>query len=225
MIIGITGKKRSGKDAFASFLATHVIESGKEVSVKKWAGDLKFDVLNSMRENGYENFTMKDLDGEGCDREQKIFSRSEAVRIIIGTAGVINAGINEEARKVMYILMTNPYARASIRELLQWYGTDIMRNLHSDSYWVDRVINSTHDVDVTIITDCRFDNEVDAVHSQGGVVVNVIRESLQEDETSSHISENGISPKLYDEFIDVLNNSTLEELNKSTKSLTKVVLL
>ena len=98
--------------------------------------------------------------------------------------------------------LINPKFNASPRELMQWLGTDIMREEfnkkfnYSGSIWIDSVkdkvktlLDNNKDV---VIDDVRFQNEVDMIHSLGGIVIN-LRNDLDNtlnNSTSTHSSEN-----------------------------------
>ena len=98
--------------------------------------------------------------------------------------------------------LINPKFNASPRELMQWLGTDIMREEfnkkfnYSGSIWIDSVkdkvktlLDDNKDV---VIDDVRFQNEVDMIHSLGGIVIN-LRNDLDNtlnNSTSTHSSEN-----------------------------------
>ena len=98
--------------------------------------------------------------------------------------------------------LINPKFNASPRELMQWLGTDIMREEfnkkfnYSGSIWIDSVkdkvktlLDNNKDV---VIDDVRFQNEVDMIHSLGGIVIN-LRNDLDNtlnNSTSNHSSEN-----------------------------------
>lgn len=74
------------------------------------------------------------------------------------------------------------------RELLQFLGTDIMRNQFDKNFWI-KYFNSWYENNKTrriVVSDCRFQNEVDAILDKGGVVVKVVRKS---DDKDSHESE------------------------------------
>ena len=69
--------------------------------------------------------------------------------------------------------------------------------------------------DCIVISDCRFNNEAEAVLAAGGIVIEVTRADINE--VAAHSSENGISSKLVTFRID--NNGTLQDLYKSVDSL------
>lgn len=98
--------------------------------------------------------------------------------------------------------LINPKFNASPRELMQWLGTDIMREEfnkkfnYSGSIWIDSVkdkvktlLDNNKDV---VIDDVRFQNEVDMIHSLGGIVINLHNDldNTLTNSTSTHSSEN-----------------------------------
>lgn len=98
--------------------------------------------------------------------------------------------------------LINPKFNASPRELMQWLGTDIMREEfnkkfnYSGSIWIDSVKDKVktllEDNKDVVIDDVRFQNEVDMIHSLGGIVIN-LRNDLDNtltNSTSTHSSEN-----------------------------------
>jgi hypothetical protein len=66
--------------------------------------------------------------------------------------------------------------RMSAREFMQYFGTDVCRKIHPD-IWTDRTLKSiaTEEPLIAVISDCRFQNEVDAVQRAGGKVVKLTR--------------------------------------------------
>ena len=58
------------------------------------------------------------------------------------------------------------------RQVLQQWGTEVCRKSYHDEIWVasleNRLRNSQNDV---VITDCRFPNEIRAIHRSGGKVI------------------------------------------------------
>ena len=104
----------------------------------------------------------------------------------------------------------------SPRWVLQYYGTDVMReHFHSD-IWVaagERRLLELGDRDV-VISDTRFVNEAECVRKLGGVTLRVERESSS---TDTHASERELLDYTHDAYID--NNGTLDELYSSINDL------
>jgi len=62
------------------------------------------------------------------------------------------------------------------RWVLQYWGTDVLRNHFHTDIWVASVENKLRQTtDNVVITDCRFSNEVNAIKAAGGTTCRVIR--------------------------------------------------
>jgi len=62
------------------------------------------------------------------------------------------------------------------RWVLQYWGTDVLRNHFHTDIWVASVENKLRQAkDSIVITDCRFSNEIDAIKNAGGVTMRVER--------------------------------------------------
>jgi hypothetical protein len=66
----------------------------------------------------------------------------------------------------------NPNGAMTVRQVLQWYGTDVCRKQHP-GYWVRRMNEEIPDGDV-IIDDVRFPDEADFVRDRGGLLVRLL---------------------------------------------------
>ncbi len=76
----------------------------------------------------------------------------------------------------------------TVRELLQYIGTDLFRNNMHEDFWVKATMFKVKKskVDVKIITDVRFPNEAKEIRDRGGIVVRLYRDTGK---TDSHPSE------------------------------------
>ncbi len=65
----------------------------------------------------------------------------------------------------------------SPRFLAQWLGTDVVRNNFGQNAWVDLWKQRWHDTGQprVVVADVRFQNEVDAIHKLGGIVLRIVR--------------------------------------------------
>lgn len=93
-----------------------------------------------------------------------------------------------------------------IRQLLQRFGTDVGRALYGETFWVDRVKNQIKSGGKYVISDVRFPNEADMVHSFGGKVWRIKRTGTAA--VNSHISDTGIDSLPIDGVIP--NAATIE---------------
>lgn len=129
------------------------------------------------------------------------------------------------------------------RWVLQYWGTDVIRNGFHDNFWIasleNKLRNSQDDV---VITDCRFPNEIKAIKRAGGIVVRVVRgpepkwyaaaESVNRgpdgnpswslskvklEKLGIHASETSWVGTNFDAVLD--NNGTLDHLYEQVKNL------
>lgn len=116
-----------------------------------------------------------------------------------------------------------------VRRLLQKFGTEAGRDIHGDSCWVNLLFKKTwwdsEDGSVpvvsnrenrrsgVVVTDCRFENEAEAIRRAGGLVISITRPGLAhlDGGNSSHASENGLPRELID--CVVVNDSTVADLH------------
>lgn len=126
------------------------------------------------------------------------------------------------------------------RLALQLFGTEAIRDTFAQDFWVSTVVKRWLDNGKpnTIITDCRFPNEINAIRRNGGLVIHVHRgeypdwyplvsrinqkahnesdtikfQSLMLNKELPHISEYAWAGQEFDIILD--NNSTLDNLRK-----------
>jgi hypothetical protein len=77
----------------------------------------------------------------------------------------------------------------TVRELLQWFGTEIVRDHIGKNFWVDALMKDVDrsKCDVFIVTDTRFANEAQAIKDRGGITCMV--EGRAYENTPQHSSE------------------------------------
>ena len=128
------------------------------------------------------------------------------------------------------------------RWVLQYWGTDVLRNHFHNDIWVASVENKLRQAkDNIVITDCRFENEVNAIKNAGGITVRVQRGEKPEwyesainynkgpsnvgwsigkarlDTLKVHASEYSSVGLDYDHYID--NDGTIDDLHNRVKSI------
>jgi hypothetical protein len=116
------------------------------------------------------------------------------------------------------------------REYLQFYGTEAHRDVFDQDFWINAVIPSFDDHyygrkdlaelvqdgfnPILVITDCRFQNEAEAVRFAGGKVWEIQRPSatLKED---AHASEKRLPEELID--VTIINDGSIADLKESLR--------
>ena len=114
-----------------------------------------------------------------------------------------------------------------IRRLQQVLATEVAREMISTTIWVDTAmaaVRQSMDRGVSVvISDCRFDNEAQAIKNAGGIVARIDRPSLNGRPVDGHASEQGVADDLVDAVIT--NDGTLADLHASTDQLITKVLV
>ena len=188
MILGLSGKKQSGKDTLAQALE-------REKVAKRYAfAD-----------------SLKGLCGTIFDiPEYKLWGSEEDKN---GPSPLIWRDIGLSFLKNYSPQNKNLDNHVSIRELLQIFGSDVCREFYKDFWvnWTLRKITSDrshaqnhpgHEV----ISDVRFPNEVEKIWENGGIVIRLLRNS---DSNDSHKSETGLDDWALDKFDLVVDNREL----------------
>lgn len=103
----------------------------------------------------------------------------------------------------------------TIRQLLQCFGTEIVRGLFGNAFWAERAMK--HTFDKMIITDLRFKVELEAVRKRNGLVLYIDNPNCIPEQ---HASESEVLEMKDNHDFDFIieNNGTLEDLfNKIVK--------
>lgn len=98
------------------------------------------------------------------------------------------------------------------RRLLQMEGTEIGRNTYGKNIWIrymDNWINTWKSRGFTtfLITDCRFKNEIDWIHSQGGVVIRISAPIRSEKKLVSEYGDTNITTHQSERDLDNIDDS------------------
>ena len=214
MIIGINGKIGAGKDTVGTIIQGLLLTNKNQSSdIKQFAGKLKqiASILTGIPVKKFEDqeFKKNYLDSEwGTVQDIPLNSIPPFADIKFNT------------------LMT-------VREFLQKLGTEAMRdNLHTN-VWVNALFadykakwvptgDAIEEDEVSlkkkypnwIITDMRFENELEAVVKKGGITIRVVRPGTV---VGNHPSETAL-----DGFImhyEIINDGTMEDLVDKVKDI------
>ncbi|MBV5346647.1 hypothetical protein JZU46_00220 [bacterium] len=103
------------------------------------------------------------------------------------------------------------------RKLLQFLGTDVLRTIDPEC-WINVVKNFIDNTsyDNYVITDARFDNEVEWVLVRGGIQLHITREDKDFVGGSEHASENSLSnTAVSDAYYHIENDKDLVHLEST----------
>jgi len=187
MIVGITGKKRAGKDTLAGLIAA---ELSVPVTTMALADPLKeaLEILNP-------TIPLNGMSLRGHTDLQTVISQ-----------------VGWEQAKDKY---------PEVRRLMQSYGSDVIRHLFDQDFWVNELLENVKDYKlihgdnvVVIVPDVRFPNEAKITD----LLIRVVRDGTDGDE---HASENALDDYPADFTVD--NNGTHEDLQKSAVRLVRAI--
>lgn len=199
MIIGISGKIGSGKDTIGRIIQYLTCPAmGIQIEMKDWIN--KPDYNNFRPDWQIVKFAdaLKDIVCiiTGCTREQL---EDEEFK---------NSKLSDEWKKEQSVIDINgvnidmsnaPKVAPTYRNILQYIGTDLLRNQLHENVWVNALMNNYKPYRVNIrygytnegdripleeitklhnwiITDVRFPNEAKAIKDRGGIIIRVNRD-------------------------------------------------
>ncbi len=198
MILGISGKARSGKDTFAEMFARELQkQTGKAYVLMAFAHELKTRIQRDF------DLSYEQLWGDEKEVEDKRYGKPLPDGIGIPSKGIIHYW--------------------TPREILQNYG-QFFRTIDYD-FWVKELFNIIEEKEYknVIITDLRHVNEVNVVVDRGGYHIRVEREGKDSVHNEQHISETALDGVHKIDF-NVKNYGTLEDLKDTAKTVVRFLL-
>ena len=239
-ILAFAGRKQSGKNSACSFLHGYQMRSYN--IVKDFAideeGRLIVDTISTdadgsdQTNKGVLDVTRTDLDfglwaAENIWPFIKHYSFAGALKeICSGLFGLSRAqcyGTDVDKNTLTWFRWEDMpgyegdnEGKMTAREFMQYFGTDVCRKIHPD-IWTEHTVKNirTEEPLIAVISDCRFQNEVDAVQRAGGKVIRLTRgvdNDGHSSEAESELIEN------YDAVVDN-KDLTLHETNVEIMSV------
>ena len=234
-IIGISGKKQSGKTTVGNFLfgcammSNDLIEyaqvnpSGELiVPYEDVSGETKpcvFPVDSShpsmvsyMRENVWHDLKIYNF----ADNLKKICIEILGLteRQCYGTEEEKSSNTNFDWSNMVLYGSKKSSAKMTAREVMQYVGTDFFRRIYPQ-VWVESTIRKIQkeSPNLAVVVDCRFENEVKGIQDVGGKVIRLSRNIFGDKD--QHPSETALDE--YKDFDFVLDNQSMSisEQNES----------
>lgn len=202
-IVGIKGFKGSGKDTVASMIS-YILHGGiMKASYDTWLLYHKNDFIENDEIIIHFADKLKDDIAAFCNIDRKLLNRQDIKEenYYNFKTGIVSTNIKDTDRVINNIgefnydnlsslLSLNNNISIKIRVLLQYYGTNVIRNHFWHNAFVHYTINKAFDIrnklGQCIIADARFDNECNAIKVCGGKIIRVDRRVNNDD---SHESE------------------------------------
>lgn len=112
-----------------------------------------------------------------------------------------------------------PWAKVSYREFAQKMGTEFVREMIHQDFWLLRAEKFISEClnDNIVIPDVRFENEAAFIREQGGTVWHIERSDVES--VRCHVSESGVDIRLDLGDGLLMNNGSLQELRAKVRGL------
>lgn len=216
-IVGIKGFKGSGKDTVASMISYILHDGIMKANYDTWLLYHKNGFVENDEIIIHFADKIKDDISEFCGIDRKLLDKQEIKENyyynfktgivstnIKGANYVINNALEFDNLSALLLLNTN--VSIKIRVLLQYYGTNVIRNHFWHNAFVHYTINKAFDIrnklGQCIIADARFDNECNVIKVCGGKIIRVDRRVNNDNHESEQI-------KICDDDYVIDNTGTL----------------
>lgn len=189
-IVGIKGFKGSGKDTVASMIS-YILHNGiMKANYDTWLLYHKNDFIENDEIIIHFADKLKDDISEFCGIDRKLLDKQEIKENYYYNfkTGIVSTNIKDidcvintvlEYDNLSTLLLLNNNVSIKIRALLQYYGTNVIRNHFWHNAFVHYTINKAFDIrnklGQCIIADARFDNECNVIKVCGGKIIRVNR--------------------------------------------------
>lgn len=218
MIIGLSGRKQSGKSTAGNFIYSlymaqlgisekvYINDSG-QIIISDLFGDKNYEGIFHVNNNNSADIILNKAYNI-LNKVIKIYNFADILKqnICIDILGLTYNqcyGSDEDKNQLTDLYIND--VKASARDVMQYIGTDIFRKMKPD-VWVDATIKLIlkDNPKLAIITDCRFPNEIYSIKSMGGKIIRLSRNPFDSD----HLSESILDKEKYDwaNFDYVINN-------------------
>ena len=117
-------------------------------------------------------------------------------KYVLGANEVTYEHFQDQKLKIQPIKI--PYVEKEVtpRYIMQVYGTEVMRDLFNENYWVDQIIGKilNSDRENHVVVDCRYENEINRVKKKLSGVCNIytVRINRNTGKNDTHSSETSL---------------------------------
>jgi hypothetical protein len=238
-IVGISGRKQSGKNTVANFINGTILQDREMVMdfFINEDGQLAIKTVNSTGEEGYGIFDVTRKDSafvEYAEKELwpyiKVYHFADYLKDLSINLFGLNAqgvyGTDQQKNELTNIkwenmpFITKKGGYMTNREFLEQFGTKVVRKIRTDA-WVAATINKINyeNSQLAIIPDVRFPNEVEAIKASGGIVIRLARDLHNSDvECETVLDKDNFDWSKFDAVIDN-TDYTIEKLCSELASL------
>lgn len=201
-IVGIKGFKGSGKDTVASMIS-YILHNGvMKANYDTWLLYHKNDFIENDEIIIHFADKLKDDISEFCGIDRKLLDRQEIKENYYYNfkTGIVSTNIKDidcvintvlEYDNLSTLILLNNNVSIKIRALLQYYGTNVIRNHFWHEAFIRYTMNKAFDIKNSkgqcIIADARFEDECMAIKYYGGKIIRVDRRVNNDNHESEQI--------------------------------------
>lgn len=217
-IVGIKGFKGSGKDTVASMISYILHDGIMKASYDTWLLYHKNDFIENDEIIIHFADKLKDDIAAFCNIDRKLLDRQDIkeenyynfktgiVSTNIKDADYVINTVLEYDNLSTRLLLNNNNVSIKIRVLLQYYGTNVIRNHFWHNAFINYTINKAFDIrnklGQCIIADARFEDECMTIKYYGGKIIRVDRRVNNDNHESEQI-------KIHEDDYVIDNTGTL----------------
>lgn len=204
-IVGIKGFKGSGKDTVASMISYILHDGIMKANYDTWLLYHKNGFVENDEIIIHFADKLKDDISEFCGIDRKLLDRQDIKEenYYNFKTGIVSTNIKDATYVVdkcndailkyndlsLYLALYNNNVSIKIRVLLQYYGTNIIRNHFWEEAFIRYTMNKAFDIRNSkgqcIIADARFEDECEAIKQCGGMIIRVDRKFNNNDNHES----------------------------------------
>lgn len=226
-IIGISGRKQSGKNTVANYINGDILQDRSMISdfAINAEGNLLINTQDASGTSGYGIFDVTRKDSSFVEYAQrelwpyvKVYHFADYLKDMSVNLFGLNPknvyGTDDQKNELTNLLWedmpteTGRFGYMTHREFLEYFGTKVIRRIKTDA-WVYATIGKVmkEDSQLAIIPDVRFPNEVKAIKDSGGKVIRLTRNVFD----SEAESESALDSDKFDwhEFDVVMDNHNM----------------
>lgn len=201
-IVGIKGFKGSGKDTVASMISYILHDGIMKANYDTWLLYHKNEFVENDEIIIHFADKLKDDISEFCGIDRKLLDKQDIKENYYYNfkTGIVSTNIKDadyiinnalEFDNLSTLLLLNTNVSIKIRTLLQYYGTNVIRNHFWHNAFVHYTINKAFDIrnklGQCIIADARFDSECNVIKVCGGKIIRVDRRVNNDNHESEQI--------------------------------------
>jgi hypothetical protein len=212
MIIGMIGSKGAGKDTAALALIKDGFKRVSFADPLKELARMAFGLNSEL----FINPEFKDVplikDNTTPITEKNIELLIECLNNLVG--------VNPKLVNDITAACVDKGSFSTPRELLQWLGTDLCREVVDKNIWLNIAKKEIAKHSNVVVTDVRFKNEADLIRELGGSTIQIFRmgESYNTPK-DSHSSENDLTDHYAD--VTLTNSCCITQLHRKARNAVK----